>query len=419
MKKIIASGKVKRYCMNFPDSFNVRVLEPAKIIFKKARSIIKNSIRGIGSKNLGKIENVLIIAPDNTRKAHLKEILTELLRLREFSGKKVSVLFANGLHRRMDEAQIKWLVGEKLFSKLDFFNHSLAREDIKKLGVIKAGIPIALNRRLFEGGFIISIGVVEPHLYAGFSGGPKTIAIGLSGKNTIDKTHHPRFLDNPNVRLGVVKNNPFNEMLWEIVRHARVDLAINILNDGDGNLVYCFTGRLERVYKEAVRKVRFYFNLRVKEMADVVICGLGGEKAQNAYQASRAFNYVINTKRPILKRGGLILTIASLGDGFGKGIGEMRFEEVIKNMREPDDFINKVKARGCVAGEHRAYMIAKALRLARLGFVTGNPLIFRKTPFLAFRSLKEACIFIEREVSKNPRVTIISNIFSVIATLDR
>jgi nickel-dependent lactate racemase len=405
--------------MGLAGNFNIQVLKPPKIVFKKVSSIIRNSISSIELKNLRKIKNVLIIAPDNTRKTHLREILTELLRLRGFSGKKVSVLFANGLHRRMDEAQIKWLVGEKLFSKLDFFNHSLAREDIKKLGVTKAGIPITLNRRLFESDFIISIGVVEPHLYAGFSGGPKTIAIGLSGKDTIDKTHHPRFLDNPNVNLGVVKNNPFNRMLWEIVRHVRVGLAINILNDSDGNLIYCFTGRLEKVYKEATRKARLYFNLKVKEMADVVICGLGGEKAQNAYQASRAFNYVINTKRTILKKGGLILTIASLGDGFGNGIGEIRFEEVIKNMKVPDYFISRVKAKGCVAGEHRAYMVAKALRFARLGFVTENPLIFRKTPFLAFRSLKEACIFIEREISKNPRIAIIPNIFSVIATLDR
>jgi hypothetical protein len=63
-------------------------------------------------------------------------------------------------------------------------------------------------------------------------------------------------------------------------------------------------------------------------------------------------------------------------------------------------------------------MVAKALRLARLGFITENPLIFRKTPFLAFRSLEEACIFIEREISKTPRITIIPNIFSVIANLE-
>ncbi len=386
------------------------------VIKEKPSFIINKAVKKSNIFQLISKRNIFIVAPDDTRHAYLKEILTELLRFKEFKDKNISVLFANGLHKPMNNVKIKKLVGERLFSKVNFLNHSLKAKDLKKIGFTKKRIPIVLNRNLFEDNFIISIGVVEPHLYAGFSGGAKTIAIGLSGRKCIDMTHHPRFLDDSRVRLGSVRSNPFNQTLRQIVKNVKVDLAINIINGVEGELQRCFVGKVDKVYKDAVRLASSYFDLKVDKKADVIICGLEKEKSHNIYQASRVFNYITNTRRPIIKKNGLILCLASLEDGFGKGIGEKKFKKALQGIGDLDKFIKKVQKRGCVAGEHRAYMVAKALKLARLGFITKERGLFKNTPLFAFEDQGKLISFIKKEV-KNPLVIVIPNVFSVIANI--
>lgn len=327
----------------------------------------------------------------------------------------IKIIVATGLHKPHTKSELKNLVGEKIFSKYEVITHTQKKSDLVFKGKTKDGIPIVLNKNLFDADHIAVIGLIEPHLYAGYSGGPKTIAIGLAGEETINATHHPRFLDKPGTALGELQNNPFQKCLWEIIKGLPVKDAVNIVNDRDGNLKKVFRGGLRRVFNEGVKFAGRMFEKKLLEEFDAVICAVGAPKDLNLYQASRAFNYILNTKWPIVKKGGMVLVMASLKEGFGAGIAEKRFAASLKRMRSPEALIKGVKRKGCVAGEHRAYMVAKAMTRARLGFI--GPRAARYTaglPFISFSTINAAVKFIKEKKGIHAKIHFVSNSLSMI-----
>lgn len=372
------------------------------------------------------MHRVLIVVPDITRKAHLKVILPELIRRINLEYRvqsikyRVKIIVATGLHKPHTKDELKNLVGEKIFSNYTLITHTQNENDLVYRGKTKDGIPIVLNKNLFEADEIITIGLIEPHLYAGYSGGAKTIAIGLAGEATINATHHPRFLDKAGTAIGVVENNPFQDCLWEIIHGLPVKHVVHIVNDREGKLKRVFIGELKSgirdlkiEFQKGVKFARKIFEKRLNKTFDAVICKVSAPKDVNMYQASRAFNYVLNTKSPIVKKGGMVLVCASLKDGFGNGIAEKRFAETMKVINSPKVFIKKIKSEGCVAGEHRAYMVAKAMLRAELGFISPKAAIYTKDlPFFSFSTLKSAIRFIKLTKRQSAKTYTISHALS-------
>ncbi len=369
------------------------------------------------------MRRILIVVPDCTRKAHLRVVLPKLLKRISGCGA-IKIIIATGLHKPHTKAELKNLVGEKIFSDYGVITHTQKRSDLVSRGTTKGGMPIVLNKNLFEADEIITVGLIEPHLYAGYSGGAKTIAIGLAGEKTINATHHPRFLDKTETAIGSTRNNPFQDCLWEIIKGLPVKCSVSVINDKNGGLKKLHIRELKkgiRDFKEGFRKdVKFagkIFERRLNKTFDAVICEVSPPKDVNMYQASRAFNYVLNVKRPIVKKGGIVLVLASLKDGFGKGTGEKKFAAGLRKMRSPEDLIKKVKSKGCVAGEHRAYMVAKAMTKAKLGFIGPRAALYTKAmPFLAFPTINAALKFIRCTKGKNASVYTISYALSVVVS---
>jgi len=369
----------------------------------------------------GWVSKILIVVPDATRKAHLKTILPELIRKVDLEYRvqnteyRIKIIVATGLHKPHTKPELKNLVGEKIFSNYEVITHTQKKSDLISMGTAKGGIPIVLNKNLFKAGRIMTIGLIEPHLYAGYSGGAKTIAIGLAGERTINATHHPRFLDKKGTAIGAVRNNPFQDCLWEIIKGLPIGYSINIVNDRRGRLKKIFSGDLKGSYAGGVKFAKKIFEKKLNKRFDAVICSVSPPKDVNMYQASRAFNYVLNTASPIVKKGGIVLVRASLKDGFGNGMGEKKFAAALKRMHSPQGLIKKVKSAGCVAGEHRAYMVAKAMTKAKLGFIGPKAVFYtRGLPFLSFPTLKSALKFIRGNNGKNAKVYTIPNALSMI-----
>lgn len=363
------------------------------------------------------MRKVLVVVPDMTRKAHLKVVLPEILRsmVNGQWSMGVKIIVATGLHKQHTRAELKNLVGEKIFSRYTVITHTQKKSDLVCRGKTKDGIPVILNKNLFEADYIVTVGLIEPHLYAGYSGGAKTVAIGLAGEETINATHHPRFLDKPGTAIGAVKDNPFQDCLWEIIKDLPIRRAVNIVNDRSGKLKRVFTGDLKRVFDKGVRFAKKTFEKKFDKSFDAVICEVSPPKDVNLYQASRAFNYVLNTKRPIVKKGGMVLVRASLKEGFGGGIAEKRFAIALKNMRSPEELVSIVKKGGCVAGQHRAYMVAKAMAGAKLGFIGPRAALYTENlPFVSFPTVKSAVRFIKNAKGRKAKIYIIHHSLSMI-----
>jgi len=364
----------------------------------------------------------LIVVPDATRKAHLKKIVPmalERVRREGFKDSEITVIVATGLHKPHAAAELKTLVGEKIFSRYRVISHAQGARTVVMRGRTKSGVPIVLNRELFRARYIVTIGLVEPHLYAGYSGGAKTIAIGLAGEATINATHHPNFLDRSGTALCSVRGNPFQDCLWEIIKGLPVRYTFAVVNDARGRLRRIFEGGdLRRSFDDGVACARGLSEKKADRQFDAVLCRVPPPKDATLYQASRAFNYVLNTKRPIVKKGGIVLVSASLRQGYGKGIGEKRFAAALRQMRSADSLVRRVKKEGCRAGEHRAYMVAKALTKAALGFIGPRARsCSRGLPLYAFRTEREARAFIRTAYGSRAGICTIANALATVVSV--
>ena len=340
---------------------NSRILKSKKFHTKNAHTLINNALRGV--KKIGSSKSkTLIVVPDGTRCAHLGTILP---RLRKRLNGEAEVIVATGLHRPPTQSELSDLAGKTFKTRV----HSQRKAD---LICLDKRVPIWLNKKVLEADHVVSIGTIEPHLYAGYSGGAKTIAIGLAGEPTISFTHHPRFLDHSGVKLGKVDGNPFQDMLWRIVRNLPFSLAINIINDQEGRPIRIFAGAPKEVFKKGTDLAEKVFKVEAGEQRDLVVCEVGYPKDVNLYQASRAINHVVNVSRPVVKKGGSIVIVADLPEGIGKGMGEERFGKVLRSAKTAKELTAGFKTKGCLAGEHRAYMVAKALGYANVIFAGKN-----------------------------------------------
>ncbi len=349
----------------------------------------------------------IIAVPDFTREAHLKKVLPSVLA--KLKGQDIEIIIATGLHRPPTKKEIKTNLGNIANRvKISVHDHRSATY----FGKTKKGIPVYLNKKLKTADSIITVGVVEPHLYAGYSGGTKVVSIGLAGEKTINATHHPRFLDDPGTRICSIKNNPFRDFIDEASNLLPVRYSLNIVNNKT------FWGKPAISFKKAVKCSQKIFEKKINKTFDVIICDIPKEKGVNIYQASRAFNYVANAKGSVLKKNSLILVKARLEEGFGKGLGERRFMNKILKMRSSGKLIKEVKKRGCLAGEHRAYMVAKAMKKAKLGFISKKAYLYKNKglPFLSFKDTKEARAFIKQHFKKQPDILYLKNAFPSILT---
>lgn len=398
MKKIdleIPYGK-SSLAFSLPAKRLIGVLEPDAPAEKDIKGLLADSLdrepntsrlKGILS---GK-KSILIVVTDATRNAHLKKIVPEVLKRIDDGIVKIDIMIATGMHKKHTKDQLKELLGEGVLKRYNVLNHEQDKRFLTNLGSTRMGIPIVLDARLKDYGSVISIGVVEPHLYAGYSGGAKTVAIGLAGEETISATHSVRFLDDPGTTIGSVIGNPFQDTLWEIAERVRLAFSINIVNDLNGRAIAVFSGNTKKVFEEGVLFAKKIFEVQVKEAADIVICGIGYPKDINLYQASRAINYITSVDKPILKKGGVLMIAAELEGGVGGSAAEERFYARLKDMRSPEDFLKTVKKSGCLAGEHRAYMVAKGLLDYDIIFVTKDRGgLMSGLPFESFRNIDDA-----------------------------
>lgn len=391
---------------SLPEDRIAGILRNEKVTRKNIKKLILKSLR---QKDIPfRKKRILIVAPDATRSAHLKELLPVLTEKISVPSRSIDIIIATGLHKKHTPEQLNKLLGSSITKRYKIFQHDPSEGASVDFGRTKYGVPATLERRALNYDFIISIGVVEPHLYAGYSGGAKTISIGLAGEATINATHSIKFLDDPGTNIGSLEGNIFQETLWHILENIPPVFSINTVNDQDGRALKIFCGPVKDVFEKSVCFARKVFEVGVSQTADIAICGIGYPKDINLYQASRAVNYVLSVDRPVVKKGGLVIIAAELKDGIGQSPAENRFYDELKKMKSPEDFVNRVRREGCIAGEHRAYMVAKALIDYNIMFVTVSGKDFMEgLPFKFYRNMDEALNRANDITGKNPKIYII------------
>lgn len=302
-------------------------------------------------------DSVAIVVTDVTRATPddvlLDLLLAELERVGVFR-EQVTVVVGLGLHRPMSEGEIRDALGEHADLAV---NHD--PEAVVEVGEVD-GCPIEINETVAAADRVLSTGMVEPHQYAGFSGGAKTVVIGAGSESQIGYSHGPEMLSQDGVRLGRVDDNPFRAFTDEAGDLVGVDFCCNVTHGPDG-FMGAAAGDPRSVVQDLAETARECLSVEVDDSYDAVVAGVGAPKDANLYQASRAATYVaLGDQNPLAERGRIVIP-AELPEGAGDGTGEQRFYEWLSNATSAEELYGGMR-QGYEAGAQRAFVVARVLR---------------------------------------------------------
>ncbi len=302
-------------------------------------------------------DRVAIVVTDVTRATPDDVLLDALLAELDRAGvarEQVTVVIGLGLHRPMTDEEIEAALGEHAALAV---NHD--PDTTRTVGTVD-GCEIAIFEPVADADFVCSTGMVEPHQYAGFSGGAKTAVIGAGGESQIRYSHGPEMLAREGVRLGRVEDNPFRKFIDDAGDAAGVDFCLNVTH-GPAGITGVAAGDPRQVVDALAETARDGLAVEVEDSYDAVVAGIGAPKDANLYQASRAATYIVLGANNPLRAGGRVVLPARLPEGAGSGRGEQRFVERLSAADDAATLYDELRA-GYEPGTQRAFVLARVLR---------------------------------------------------------
>ncbi len=373
-----------------------------------------------GAPRLGSLargaSSVVITVPDASRPCPsptlLRHILGEL-RSADIPDERIRIAIGCGLHAATTAAEREGLVGPDVFGRHDVADAHAVDSTVVRLGRTSRGVPIHIVKDVADADLTITVGVVEPHLYAGFSGGVKGVAIGCAGQTTIAGTHRSDFISLPGVRLGQLHGNPFRETLAEIAARTSLRWAVNVVVNEHGETAAVAAGDPDLVQSSLARTHASAWLRAVDGPVDVLVAGVHAPKSANLYQASRAATYIGLAEHPALREGALIVLCADLPEDAGDGPAERNFLDVLASAGSPAELVARGRRAQLGPGGQRSFVVARVLERFRLGIVgAANPAFLAPLEHLgvtAFVSVDAAVAAAETRLGRQARVLAVAD----------
>ena len=298
----------------------------------------------IGSPKLEELakgkKKIVIISSDHTRPVPSKIITPILLRRIRAAqpDADIKILVATGFHRPSTRQELIDKYGQEIVDREQIIMH-VATDDaaMAKIGTLPSGGECIVNRTAVEADLVLSQGFIEPHLFAGFSGGRKSVLPGISSYKTIMANHCSEFINSPYARPGILQDNPIHQDMLYAAKTAGLRFIVNVILNSDREIIASFAGDLEKAH---VQGCDFLTSLAraAKVDCDVTVVSNGGYPLdQNIYQAVKGMSSAEATN----KEGGVIIMVAGLADGHG-GAG---FYKNLAESKSPQEFLERVAKR--------------------------------------------------------------------------
>jgi lactate racemase len=252
----------------------------------------------------------------------------------------VVVLVATGTHRGNTEAELRGMLGDEVYDAVRVVNHD-ARDPstLRWCGTHGDGVPVWLNREWLDADVRITTGFVEPHFFAGFSGGPKLVAPGLAGLDTTLVLHDARRIGHPNATWGVTVGNPVHDDVRAIAAATGVTYTLDVVLDREQRIVAAFGGGLEATHRAATALVRDTSMVAVDRPFEVVVTTNSGYPLdQNLYQAVKGMSAAAS----VVVDGGVIVCAAECRDGFPDHGG---YRDVLRRASSPAELLRQIESR--------------------------------------------------------------------------
>lgn len=259
---------------------------------------------------------IVIVTSDHTRAVPSK--ITLPLLLKEIrSGNPdadITILIATGLHRPTTEEEQRRMFGDEIVDHEKIaINNAFDPEQFVELCVLPSGAVFQVNRLAAECDLLVTEGFVEPHFFAGFSGGRKSILPGICSERTVNENHSYKAVSHPRSNSGMLKDNPIHADMLCAAKAVNVQFIFNVALDGEKKIVAAWAGDLEKAHEAGVAFIRQWSQCPVVT-GDIVVTSNGGYPLdQNLYQSPKA----MATAEACAGEDGVIIMCCSCCDGMG------------------------------------------------------------------------------------------------------
>ena len=260
------------------------------------------------------VDKVAIVISDITRPTPNEKLVPAIIeRLPHVPLENFVIINGTGTHRDQTEEEFVQMLGQWVVDNIRIINnHCHDKETLVKVGHSSFGCDVYLNKEYVEADFKIVTGFIEPHFFAGFSGGPKGIMPGIAGIETIMTFHNARMIGDPLATWGNMVNNPLQDMTREINRMCKPDFMLNVTLNRDKEITNVFAGELYEAHDRGCQYVKDHVMVQCEERFDVVITSNSGYPLdQNLYQAVKG----MSAAQKIVKKGGTIIIASECSDG--------------------------------------------------------------------------------------------------------
>ena len=281
-------------------------------------------------------DQVVVIVTDNTRACPddrlLPPILTELERV--VPREQITIVVALGLHPPLDEEELRRLLGPDIVARYRVVNHDPS--GVVNIGKTSRGTPVDINPIVVNADFRISTGFIEPHFFAGFSGGRKSIAPGVFGRDSAYVNHGYRMIADPRARAGILAGNPIHEDMVEQARMAKLDFIVNVLLNQHKQITAVFAGDLVAAHEAGCAAAREVVGVRAPHRVDIAITTNSGAPLDlDLYQTVKGMDGA-----SLITRDGGIVIIAS---SCATGVGPQSFVDVHRSCQNPIDVLQRIR----------------------------------------------------------------------------
>lgn len=334
--------------IDLPDDRSVTVVEPQFVPgLPDARESLRQALRA--SLNLPPLrelakptDKVGIIFSDITRPTpHHLLIPSVLEELAHVPRENITLFNALGTHRPNTEAELRGMLGDELFGGYRLVqNNSFDPATQVQVGVTSRGHDIWLNREIVNCDLKILTGFIEPHFFAGFSGGGKALMPGMAGQRTVLGNHDAGMIGNPNATWGITWGNPIWEEVREVALQADRLFLLNVTLNKDKDITGVFAGHLDAAHSAGCAFVKQTAMVAVPQPFDIVITTNSGYPLDlNLYQSVKG----MSAAAQVVRSGGAIIIAADCWDGIpDHGL----YGQLLREASSPQALLDRICAPG-------------------------------------------------------------------------
>jgi len=285
-----------------------------------AGELVRRSMeRPIGSPRLRELakgrRKVVLIASDHTRPVPSKVIVPAMLReIREGNPEaEVTILIATGCHRHTTREELTAKFGQDIVDREEIVVHDCDGSDMAYLGRLPSGGELWINALAAEADLLVAEGFIEPHFFAGFSGGRKSVLPGIASRACVRYNHNSSFMDDPHARSGELERNPIHRDMLFAARAAKLAYIVNVVLNTRGEVIASFAGDCGEAHRAGAAYVAEKMSCSAKQTEIVITTNNGYPMDQNLYQMVKG----MCTAERCCQPGGVIIAVGKCEDGLG------------------------------------------------------------------------------------------------------